>query len=81
MKRDAAKELIEKNLLGSHDVQEMLLITRARVKALIDAGKLIPIKELKRESLFWLPDVEQLKQEMMLDTRTNLFKEGGAKND
>lgn len=81
MKRDAAKELIEKNILGSHDVQEMLLITRARVKALVDAGKLIPIKELKRESLFWLPDVEQLKKEMMLDTRTNLFKEGGVKID
>lgn len=80
MKRDTAKEFVEKNVLGSHDVQEMLLITRARVKALVDAGKLIPIKELKRESLFWLEDVEQLKKEMSLDTRTNLYKEGGIKN-
>ena len=81
MKRDAAKDFVEKNVLGSHDVQEMLLITRARVKALVDAGKLVPIKELKRESLFLLADVEQLKKEMSLDTRTNLYKEGEVKID
>lgn len=80
MKRDAAKLFIEKHVLGSHDVQEMLLITRARVKHLVDAGKLTPIKELKRESLFWLADVEQLKKEMSLDTRTNLYKERGVEH-
>lgn len=80
MKREAAKEFIQLNVLGSHDVQEILLINRSRLFALIDAGKITPIKELKRESLFWLPDVEQLKKEMLLDTRTNLYKKRGVDN-
>lgn len=74
MNREAFKKLIDSNLLGSNDVQEMLLINRSRLKALIDCGKLEPIKELKREYLFWLPDVEALKKEMLLDSRTNLYK-------
>jgi hypothetical protein len=74
MNRETAKKMIDQNLLGSNDVQELLLINRSRLKALVDSGKLSPIKELKRESLFWLPDVEALKKEMLLDTRTNLYK-------
>jgi hypothetical protein len=74
MKREAAKKFIENNVLGSNEVQEKLLINRSRIKALVDAGKLTPIKELKRESLFWLPDVEALKNEMMKDSRSNLYK-------
>ena len=74
MNRETAKKMIDQNLLGSNDVQELLLINRSRLKALVDSGKLTPIKELKRESLFWLPDVEALKKEMLLDTRTNLYK-------
>ena len=74
MNREAVKEILHNNLLGSNDVQEILLITRPRLKALVDCGKLEPIKELKRESLFWLPDVEALKKEMLLDSRTNLYK-------
>jgi hypothetical protein len=63
------------NILGSHDVQEMLCINRSRLNALVGAGKLKPIKELKRESLFWKPSVEQLRSEMIKDSRTNLFKQ------
>ena len=74
MNREAVKKILDSNLLGSTDVQEMLLINRSRLKALVDCGKLEPIKELKREYLFWLPDVEALKKEMLLDTRTNLYK-------
>ena len=74
MNREAFQKLIDSNLLGSNDVQEILLINRSRLKALIDCGKLTPIKELKRESLFFLPDVEALKKEMLLDSRTNLYK-------
>lgn len=74
MNRENVKTLIDTNLLGSHDVQEILMVNRSRLFALIESGKLTPIKELKRESLFWLPDVEQLKKEMLLDTRTNLYK-------
>ena len=74
MNREAVKKIIDSNLLGSNDVQEVLLINRSRLKALVDCGKLNPIKELKRESLFWLPDVEALKKEMLLDSRTNLYK-------
>lgn len=79
MKREAAKEFIELNVLGSHDVQNILLITRSRLRALVDAGKIEPIKILKGESLFWSQDVQQLKKEMLLDTRTNLYKERGVR--
>ena len=78
MKREAAKQFVMNNVLGSNEVQEMLLINRSRLKALVDSGKLIPIKELKRESLYLLADVDQLKKEMMLDTRTNLYKKRGG---
>jgi hypothetical protein len=79
MKREVVKKLMEEKILGSSDVQEMLMINRSRLGALVEAGKLEPIKELKRESLFWLPDVEQLRKEMMLDTRTNLYKKASFK--
>lgn len=75
------KEDAAKMILGSHDVQELLFINRSRLKALVDSGKLTPMKELKRESLFWLPDVEKLKKELLLDSRSNLYKnKGGLRN-
>lgn len=80
MKTEAAKQVIQDNILGSHDVQEILLVNRQRLRALVEAGKLTPVKELKRESLFWLPEVNQLKQEIELDSRTNLFKKRGVVN-
>lgn len=69
------KDVLIENIMGSHDVQETLCINRSRLNALVIAGKLKPIKELKRESLFWKPDVELLRNEMMKDSRTNLFKQ------
>jgi hypothetical protein len=76
------KEILVENILGSHDVQELLCINRSRLKALVDCGKLTPFKELKRESLFWKPDVDSLRNEMLKDSRTNLFKQvkGERKN-
>lgn len=74
MNRESAKNFIQNNVMGSLEVQNYLLITRSRLKALVDADKLSPIKELKRESLFWFPDVDRLKTEMLSDTRTNLYK-------
>jgi hypothetical protein len=68
------KEMLVENILGSNDVQEILCVNRSRLKALVDSGKLNPIKQLKKESLFWKPDVDMLKKEMLKDTRTNLFK-------
>ena len=38
MNREAFQKLIDSNLLGSNDVQEILLINRSRLKALIDCG-------------------------------------------
>jgi hypothetical protein len=75
MKRETAAKFVAKNILGSQDVQEMLMINRSRLAALVEDGKLMPIKELKREKLFWMPDVEALKNEMILDSRTNLYKQ------
>lgn len=74
MNRTAAADFIQMNVLGSQDVQDALAISRARLKALVDEGKLHPIKELQREKLFWLPDVERLKSLMLKDKRSNLFK-------
>lgn len=65
---------VQEFILGSLEVQEALLVNRSRLKALVDSGKLVPVKELKREMLFWAPDVERLKKAMMKDTRTNLYK-------
>jgi hypothetical protein len=72
--RSRAADLIEVNVLGSEEVQEILMVNRSRLSAIVKAGKLDPIKELKRESLFWLPDVLNLRNEMKKDTRTNLYK-------
>jgi hypothetical protein len=69
-----SKANIQDFVLGSSEVQERLLVNRTRLKALVDAGKLTPVKELKREMLFWAPDVEALKAEMAKDSRTNLYK-------
>lgn len=69
------KEDVAAMILGSNDVQEMLLINRKRLNALVQAGKIKPVKELKREFLFWLPEVEALKQDLLKDTRSNLYKQ------
>jgi hypothetical protein len=69
------KETLIANILGSNDVQEILCINRVRLKALVDEGKLVPVKQLKRESLFWKPDVDVLKEEMLQNSRTNLYKQ------
>lgn len=69
------KELAAKMILGSLEVQEMLFINRSRLKAFVDEGKLQPMKELKRENLFWLLDVEALKAELLLDSRSNIYKQ------
>lgn len=74
MNRIEAKAFVQFNVLGSNEVQEILMVNKARLKALVDTGKLTPVKELKRERLFLLDDVEALKQEMLLDSRTNLYK-------
>lgn len=74
MKRSEAEKFLNEMILGSTEVQEILLINRSRLGALVVEGKLKPIKSLKREHLFYLPDVEALKKEMMKDTRSNLYK-------
>jgi hypothetical protein len=68
------KETVAQFIVGSTEVQEILMVNRQRLRALVLAGKLTPFKELKRESLFWKPDVEMLKDELALDPRSNLFK-------
>ena len=72
---EITKELITENIYGSTDVQEVLCVNRSRLNALVKGGKLNPIKQLKKENLFFKPEVDQLKREMMLDSRTNLFKQ------
>jgi len=74
MKREQAAKFIQSNVLGSFEVQELLMVNRARLAVLVESGKLDPIKELKREKLFLLSDVEKLKNEMKLKRGTNLYK-------
>lgn len=74
MNRETASVFINSNVLGSQEVQEILKITRSRLKALVDEGKLKPIKQLTRENLFWLPDVEALKKLYLKDKKSNLYK-------
>jgi predicted site-specific integrase-resolvase len=71
---DKVIDIVVAGILGSHEVQEMLLINRQRLNVIVKNGKLKPIKELKNEKLFYKPDVEKLMQEMLLDSRTNLYK-------
>lgn len=71
---DKVIDIVVAGILGSHEVQEMLMINRQRLNVIVKNGKLKPIKELKNEKLFYKPDVEKLKQEMLLDSRTNLYK-------
>lgn len=71
---DKVIDIVVAGILGSHEVQEMLCINRQRLNVIVKNGKLKPIKELKNEKLFYKPDVEKLKQEMLLDSRTNLYK-------
>lgn len=66
---------IQAAILGSQDVQDMLMISRTRLKALVDEGKIQVFKELQRERLFWLPEVEKVKKSMLKDTRSNLYKQ------
>jgi hypothetical protein len=79
MKREAAAEFVSNNVLGSQEVQEALLITRSRLKALVDEQKLVPIKKLQRENLFWADDVEQLKKQYLKDKKSNLYKQQNLK--
>lgn len=74
MKKEAVASFIALNILGSQEVQDILMINRSRLKALVESGKLKPIKELKRENLYLLSDVEALKKELLLDTRSNVYK-------
>ena len=75
------KETVAMFVIGATEAQEILMVNRQRIRALIDAGKLVPFKELKRESLFWKPDVEMLKAELALDPRSNLYKSRKGENE
>jgi hypothetical protein len=70
MKKDQVAELI----LGSTEVQEMLYINRSRLAALVTEGKLKPFKQLKNEKLFWLPEVESYKKEMLKNPNSKVYK-------
>lgn len=73
-RRAKAAVFIDINVLGSEEVQEILMVNRSRLSAMVKAEKIKPIKELKRESLFWLPDVLALRNDLLKDSRTNLYK-------
>jgi hypothetical protein len=77
---EVTKEMIHENIYGSTEVQDALCINRSRLNALVKGGKLNPIKQLKKENLFYKPEVDRLKREMQLDSRTNLYKQSKGEN-
>jgi hypothetical protein len=74
MSRKKAEEFINSQVLGSSEVQEILMVNKSRLAVLITTGKLTPIKELKREHLFYLPDVLAFRDILMKDPRANVSK-------
>lgn len=74
MNRNEAAEFIQRNIMGSTEAQAFLMVNRRRLSALVEAGKLTPIKKLKGENLFFLADLVQLKHQLINDPRSNLYK-------
>jgi hypothetical protein len=78
LNNNEAAAFVQTNVLFSVEVMELLMVNKARLKALVDSGKLTPVKEINRDRIFLLADVEALKQELLLDTRTNVYKAANA---
>lgn len=74
MSRSQVASFVGSDILGSEEVQDLLMINRSRLSAMVKAEKIKPIKELRKENLFWRPDVLALREELLKDTRTNLYK-------
>ncbi|GAB6552840.1 hypothetical protein bcgnr5378_06070 [Bacillus cereus] len=57
--REDVRKFIEEKVLTSSEVAEVLGVSRARISQLIGENKLVPVKKLRGDSLFYRKDVEE----------------------
>ncbi|MFS0655728.1 helix-turn-helix domain-containing protein [Bacillus sp. 179-C3.3 HS] len=57
-------EFIQKEVLTTAEVGEILGVTRQRLSALVNSGKLKPVKRVGTVALFLLQNVQALKKEL-----------------
>ncbi|EOW9530532.1 helix-turn-helix domain-containing protein [Bacillus cytotoxicus] len=62
--REEVENFIRNEVLATPEAMEILEISRARMSAMIKAGKLVPIKKLGNVSLFLRKDIAEKKKEL-----------------
>ncbi|MGI2826046.1 helix-turn-helix domain-containing protein [Bacillus cytotoxicus] len=62
--REEVENFIRNEVLTTPEAMEILEISRARMSAMIKAGKLVPIKKLGNVSLFLRKDIAEKKKEL-----------------
>ncbi|MCU7667616.1 helix-turn-helix domain-containing protein [Bacillus thuringiensis] len=62
--REDVRKFIEEEVLTSTEAAEVLGVSRARVSQLIGEGKLVPVKKLRGDSLFYRKDVLEKLEEL-----------------
>ncbi|MCY8127155.1 helix-turn-helix domain-containing protein [Bacillus spizizenii] len=62
--RQEVEDFINKEVLSTTEVAEILNVNKQRMSALINTERIIPMKKIGRTSLFLRQDVETLKKEL-----------------
>ncbi|MCY8488740.1 helix-turn-helix domain-containing protein [Bacillus atrophaeus] len=62
--RQEVEDFINKEVLSTTEVAEILNVNKQRMSALINTERIIPVKKIGRTSLFLRQDVETLKKEL-----------------
>lgn len=75
MHRSDAEVFLKERILSSKEVQEILKIDRKRLAFMVKTQKILPIRSLSNDSLYWRDDIEEIREKMLHDPRTNLYKE------
>ncbi|WP_420870474.1 helix-turn-helix domain-containing protein [Halalkalibacterium halodurans] len=57
-------EFVSREVLTTSEATKFLGITRQRMSKLINDGKIVPVKKLRGDSLFFREDLEQKKKEL-----------------
>lgn len=57
MNRDELIELIQNNIVNSHEASELIGSNRQYISALVKRGRLVPIKKYRSETLFLRSDI------------------------
>lgn len=69
MNREAAKKLLNEQVVSTAEVANMLGCTRQYIHKLVKSGQLEPIRVLDRDRLFWKEDIlARIKNRMKEDS-------------